>query len=379
MSSGPDPSSYDPLLRDTSWIDRVLEDAQQQRADTSENTGLAERPLETTRPLPVVRPPAEPISAETLIEVRWSDNTITPDRPSSLEPGLTVAAEPPAVTNQPAPLDRPEPHAPKALQDLGWLDQPDVAPAGATIVVPTTATVAPPMPASPGPAASIQEPLPGTVRVQDPSLGDRPRSSRRDGATERLDAGSDWARAAREWGMVLIFAVVVAFLVRMFLIQAYHIPSGSMEETLEIGDRVIVNRLSYSAGDAQRGEIVVFDRPPGQEGTADHLIKRVIGLPGETVLLRDGQVYVDGFLVEEPYLRPNTVSRPRPRGGVGIPGCDNVTLSPDTCVVPEGTLFVMGDNRGASEDSRTFGPIQTDSVEGRAFLRVWPLRTISWL
>lgn len=365
----------------------MLADAQQQRSDTSENTGLAARPLETTRPLPVVRPPAEPISAETLIEVRWSDKTISTDRPSSVGPSLAVAAEPPVVTTQPATIASPQPatiaapqpRAPEALQDLGWLEQTNVAPAGATIVTPPTATVAPRSPASPELAGPAQGPLPGTVSVQDQSLGRGPRSSRRDDAPERLDAGSDWARAAREWGMVLIFAVVVAFLVRMFLIQAYHIPSGSMEETLEIGDRVIVNRLSYSAGDAQRGEIVVFDRPPGQDGTADHLIKRVIGLPGETVLLRDGQVYVDGFLVEEPYLRPNTVSRPRPRGGVGIPGCDNVTLSPDTCVVPEGTLFVMGDNRGASEDSRTFGPIQADSVEGRAFLRVWPLRTISWL
>lgn len=186
---------------------------------------------------------------------------------------------------------------------------------------------------------------------------------------------SGLGRAVREWVPVLLVAVVVALAIRLLVIQAYHIPSLSMAPTLDEGDRVIVNRLS---GDVDRGEVVVFAKPPNQVSEADDLIKRVIGLPGETVQLRDGNVYVDRQLVQEDHYIAQPQSS-RPRQPVGIPGCAQDVPSPDTCTVPEGYVFVMGDNRLGSQDSRVFGPIAIDTIVGRAFVKVWPLDAISWL
>ena len=164
-----------------------------------------------------------------------------------------------------------------------------------------------------------------------------------------------------EWIAVIVGALVVALVVKTFLFQAFYIPSASMEPTLEKGDRVLVNKLSYDLHDIHRGDIVVFELPPekvGDDGIKD-LIKRVIGLPGETIETRDGIVYIDGERLDEPYL------------------ADGVTTdSPpiEKQVVPEGHIFVMGDNRDNSADSRfaNRGPIPIDDVVGRAFVQVWP-------
>ena len=192
-----------------------------------------------------------------------------------------------------------------------------------------------------------------------------------------IDAGTTaFGRVMREWGPVLLVAVTIAIVVRLFLVQAYHIPSLSMAPTLDEGDRVIVNRLSYQFGDIERGQVVVFSKPPNQDAGANDLIKRVIALPGETVQFNGGNVFVDGLLVEEPYLAEPGSTRSR---SFSIPGCAQADASPDLCTLPEGYIFVMGDNRRGSQDSRTFGPIPTDSVVGRAFIRVWPLNNIDWL
>ena len=111
---------------------------------------------------------------------------------------------------------------------------------------------------------------------------------------------------------MVVGAVVVAVLVRTFVVQAFRIPSESMSPTLEQGDRVIVNRLSYKLHDVNRGDVVVFSRPPGlpaAPGDPEDLIKRVIGLPGDTVQTRDGSVYVNNRKLEEPYLPEDTSSR----------------------------------------------------------------------
>jgi signal peptidase I len=180
---------------------------------------------------------------------------------------------------------------------------------------------------------------------------------------------SPW-RGALEWVAVIGGALVLAFVIRTFLLAAFYIPSESMLDTLEVGDRVLVNKLSYRLHDVNRGDVVVFERPPSQpdSGIKD-LIKRVIGLPGETIEGRGCQIYVtpagstETFVLEEPYLDRGWTLR-----------CDSgpITLGPDQ-------LWVRGDNRDDSEDSRFFGPISEDLVVGRAFVIVWPLGELGWL
>lgn len=167
-----------------------------------------------------------------------------------------------------------------------------------------------------------------------------------------------------EWILVLVGALVVALVVKTWLFQAFYIPSSSMEPTLQIGDRVLVNKISYDLGDVDRGDIIVFERPESWgQGDIDDLIKRVIGLPGETIALRDGVVVVDGAPIEEPWL-PDGVSTPAFMAQSGcVPEC---TLGPEE-------VFVLGDNRGNSDASNHFGPLPFDQVVGKAFIRVWPL------
>ncbi len=169
--------------------------------------------------------------------------------------------------------------------------------------------------------------------------------------------GKSPMRQALEWGAVIVGALVAALIIKTFLFQAFYIPSGSMEETLQVGDRVLVNKLSYQFGDIERGDIIVFHKPDNAgESDVDEFIKRVIGLPGETLRSVDGVVYIDGRPLEEPYLEPGVLTH---------------QLSEVT--VPDGHVFVMGDNRGGSRDSRYFGPIPVDSIVGEAFVRLWPL------
>jgi signal peptidase I len=195
------------------------------------------------------------------------------------------------------------------------------------------------------------------------------------------------SRAIKELPILLVIAGVIAFLVRTFVAQAFYIPSGSMLPQLQILDRVVVSKLSYKLHDPRRGDIVVFDNPypraaePKKDDnllekvgrgigeavglvqpSTDEFIKRVIGLPGETVEGRSGHVYINGKELREPYLQPTVVTS---------------TFAPVT--VPKGQLWVMGDNRGSSGDSRVFGPIQQDKIVGRAVVRVWPLGNASFL
>ena len=166
-----------------------------------------------------------------------------------------------------------------------------------------------------------------------------------------------------EWVLIIGGAFLVAFAVKTFLIQAFFIPSGSMLPTLHEDDRVLVNKLSYDLHDVHRGDLVVFERPEGDSvGQIKDLIKRVVGLPGERIEARDGHVYIDGQRLDEPYLPDGT---------------QTTNLEPQT--VPEGHVFVMGDNRGDSMDSRVFHAIDQDLIVGRAFVRVWPIPHIALL
>lgn len=175
-------------------------------------------------------------------------------------------------------------------------------------------------------------------------------------------------RVVLEWGAVIVGALVMALLVKAFLFQAYYIPSPSMEPTLGEGDRIIVNKLSYRLHDVNRGDMVVFAAPEGTGGV-DDLIKRVIGLPGELVRVELGRVLIGEGMLLEPYLpiQDGTVEFGTP------PNCANLPEDRDGCRVPPGHVFVLGDYRNNSRDSRFFGPISEDSIRGRAFLRIWPI------
>ena len=161
-----------------------------------------------------------------------------------------------------------------------------------------------------------------------------------------------------EWVVIVVVAVLSALLVKTFLIEAFYIPSGSMEPTLDIGDRVLVNKLSYHLHDVHRGDVIVFKRPPGVAGEPriKDFIKRVIGLPGDTIETRADAVYINGKKLPEKYL---------PTGMRTIPGIERQK-------VPPKHYWVMGDNRTNSSDSRFFRTITESSILGRAFIQVWP-------
>jgi signal peptidase I len=189
-------------------------------------------------------------------------------------------------------------------------------------------------------------------------------------------------RSWRELPVLVLVALLVAILIKSFLVQAFYIPSASMEPTLLEGDRVLVCRICYRISDIQPGDVIVFSDPapsPSHRGALgafvhwlgegiglaqpqdEDFIKRVIGLPGDVVELRSGQLIVNGRPVEEPYLDPRKDTR---------------SYGPVT--VPDGNLFVLGDNRQVSGDSRLtpaeggVGFVPEDKVIGRAFVIVWP-------
>jgi signal peptidase I len=169
-------------------------------------------------------------------------------------------------------------------------------------------------------------------------------------------------RVIIEWVIVIVAAVTVAALLRTFVVQTFWIPSASMEPTLMTGDRVVVNKLSYRLHDVHRGDIVVFTTPPGVSENYKDLIKRVIALPGESVQGTDGKVVVDGRPIDESYLPDGTF-----------------TTDLDITTVPEDSVWVMGDNRDQSSDSREFGAIRESTIVGRAFVRIWPLSRFGFL
>ena len=152
--------------------------------------------------------------------------------------------------------------------------------------------------------------------------------------------------------LVITFALVFG-VVRPFVMEAFYIPSESMVPTFEVGDRVFVNKFIYRFREPKQGEIVVFK---SIEGEQEDLIKRVVGVPGDTITLSNGMLLVDGVAKDEPYVNHR------------LP--DLSSFGPVT--VPEGKVFVLGDNRANSRDSRFFGPLPIQDVEGEAFVIFWP-------
>lgn len=181
-------------------------------------------------------------------------------------------------------------------------------------------------------------------------------------------------RQFREWTVIVVVAVVIAVVVRTFLLQQFYISGPSMEPTLFQNNRVLVDKLSYRFREPRRGEIVVFDRATvsGDVVHHDDLIKRVIGIPGDVVEIRDCQVFVNGVLVEEEYLDPFYTAQTDPTDR-----CRTVNF--EATSIEEGALFVLGDNRVESFDSRAFGTIRQEIVVGKAMMVIWPLNMFGFL
>jgi signal peptidase I len=233
----------------------------------------------------------------------------------------------------------------------------------------------------------------GTPTPEDAPTGSTAPTSRR-ARRQSSPPGSIW----KELPVLIIIAILLAILLKTFLVQAFYIPSGSMEDTLRIGDRVMVNKVVYHLRDIKRGDVVVFDgldsftpevsipeptnpvakalgwfgslvgfAPPSEKD----FIKRVIGIPGDHVACCDskGRVMVNGVPLTEPYIFPG----------------DSPSDQPFSIVVPAGRLWVMGDHRAASSDSRAHlgdpggGTVPENKVIGRAFVIIWPVGHWSWL
>ena len=181
------------------------------------------------------------------------------------------------------------------------------------------------------------------------------------------------ARAFFDWVIVVGVALFVAIMVRTFLLAHFVVDGDSMLSTLHTGDRVFVNKLSYRMHDPNRGDVVVLHEFQGARGERD-LIKRVIALEGESIEIRDCEVYIDedpndsvpAKRLVEPYLDPEVVNTQA--------WCE---FSEE--VIPDDHVFVMGDNRPGSSDSRDLGPIPTDDIVGRAFVVFWPKADWQWL
>ncbi len=192
----------------------------------------------------------------------------------------------------------------------------------------------------------------------------------RRGGSSRLTiektAQESGAKTARKRGLRRIFgpnlfavviSVAVAVLIRVFVFQSFFIPSGSMIPTLQVGDRIVVSKLAFDLGSVREGDIVVFRRPAADtvDPGIEDLVKRVIGLPGQTIWSSKGHVYINGKMLSEPYLPPG-----------------DLTYHLKRQTIPKGEYFLMGDNRGNSYDSRYFGPVPGSLFVGKVVLRFYP-------
>lgn len=225
-----------------------------------------------------------------------------------------------------------------------------------------------------GPGAGVTTPPAAAATATDTAGTQRAAGARRGRPAKPKRPG----HVAAEWAILVVAALVIALVVKAYVFQAFYIPSESMVPTLRVGDRVLVNKLSYQLHDPHRGDIVVFKAPRGAE-TADikDLVKRIVGMPGDTLETRTGHVFINSKELREPYLAitAKSVMSTVP------PGCA-LTAAGDAravCHIPRDGYFVMGDNRAFSKDSRVFGPIKRSAIVGRVFVRIWPITHLGFL
>ena len=231
------------------------------------------------------------------------------------------------------------------------------------------------------PRALPWDPPPNSATINDPQLRRFLEAS--EPQVEDEDERRGWRpspnvlRRALRYLVVAVVLVAAVIVLRVYIVSPYYIPSESMEPTLHgcsgcSNDRVLVDKLSYRLHAIHDGDIVVFHRPKsaGPEITDKVLIKRVIAVGGETVSIRDGHVYRDDKLLKESYVQKTDQCQQQSTEAHG---------STSTWTIPHNQVFVLGDNRCDSEDSRYFGPIPDSSVIGRAFLIIWPVGHIKFL
>ena len=183
-----------------------------------------------------------------------------------------------------------------------------------------------------------------------------------------------------EFFVIIAVALGLAIGIQAFLVKPFRIPSPSMVPTLEVGQRVLVNRVGTHFGDPDRGDVVVFKPPQGantgrcgaehtnfqpcpeptDERADENFIKRVVGLPGDELFVKNNRVYINGKPLREPYVNQDDQS------------CDRLCNLEEPITVPPGHFFMMGDNRGASDDSRQWGPVPEKWIIGDAFFTYWP-------
>lgn len=171
---------------------------------------------------------------------------------------------------------------------------------------------------------------------------------------------SDLKKILREWVITIVIAVVLSLVVRTYIAEARWIPSESMLPTLKVGDHLVIDKAYYRLNGIDRGDIVVFQAPPTAQGE-DDLIKRVIGLPGEKIAIKEGIVYINDQPLDESYIfeKPNT---------------DFKAIN-----IPENKVFVMGDNRNNSYDSRYWGTLPMENIIGKAIILYYPFENIGVL
>jgi signal peptidase I len=174
-----------------------------------------------------------------------------------------------------------------------------------------------------------------------------------------------------DYGIVAVVAIALALLVQAFIVKPYRIPSESMASTLQPGDRVLVNRVVYRLREPHRGDVLVFRYPEDRNVV---FIKRIVGVPGDTLQVREGRLWVNGRLVEEPYVH-RTAGRRDPTAA-SVPAAGTTMREPWSLAhpytVPAASYFVMGDNRMDSEDSRFWGTVPRADIIGEGFIVYWP-------
>jgi signal peptidase I len=174
--------------------------------------------------------------------------------------------------------------------------------------------------------------------------------------TQPAKTGKSWRKEARDWALTLGSAVLISFLIQNYAFAQVKVEQHSMDTTLAEGQRLVENRLVYHFYEPSRGDIVIVNGPESER----RLVKRVIGLPGETVDIKEGAVWINGTRLDEAYTKGST-----------FPGTVKVPLT-----IPADSYFVLGDNRENSTDSRNLGTIAKSSVEGKAVARLYPFDKI---
>jgi signal peptidase I len=224
-------------------------------------------------------------------------------------------------------------------------------------------TADPPSPGQPGPAESVGLKEPLINGGSPPGPGDRPGGGQHRPPPKRR---SPSRRRLLEWLFIAAIAVIVALVLRVFVVQTFYIPSPSMTPTLKMGDRILVNKLAYRLHGVGRGDIIVFRRPAAEDcGTpVTDLVKRVIGLPGETISDKNGTVFIDGRALAQPWLPKNDPDTYTPPFGP-------VKIGPNS-------YFVMGDDRTVSCDSRYWGTVSRSLIIGKVEMRIWPIDRIAF-